>query len=153
MSLKRECVIFVNYHYPMEIIELIGADVSSVVALWNEVGITRPWNDAAQDFQRAIDGATSVVLGIKHDDELIGTVMVGHDGHRGWVYYLAVAKRHRRHGVGSELMRSAEEWLRKFGAVKAQLMVRGDNESALTFYDKLGYDVSDVTVLSRWLEQ
>jgi ribosomal protein S18 acetylase RimI-like enzyme len=142
----------VKYHLPVEIRELAEIDTSSVVALWTETGLTRPWNDAAKDFQRAVDGTTSAVLGIEHNGELIGTVMVGHDGHRGWVYYLAVRTAHQRKGVGSELMSAAETWLRTMGAVKVQLMVRSDNESALHFYGRTGYESSDVKVLSRWLE-
>lgn len=78
--------------------------------------------------------------------------MVGYDGHRGWVYYLAVAEDHQGKGIGSELMRTAEEWLRERGAVKVQLMVRSQNELVLSFYEKVGYVISDVKVLSRWLE-
>lgn len=136
----------------MEVRELTGVDAPSVVALWADAGLTRPWNDAAKDFQRALDGATSAVLGLKQDDELIGTVMVGHDGHRGWVYYLAVGEVHQREGIGSELMSAAEEWLRKNGAVKVQLMVRSENDSVLNFYGSVGYESNDVKVLSRWLE-
>jgi ribosomal protein S18 acetylase RimI-like enzyme len=135
----------------VEVRELVGVDASSVVALWTDTGLTRPWNDAAEDFQRALDGTTSAVLGLKQDNELIGTVMVGHDGHRAWVYYLAVAPAHQRKGIGSELMRAAEGWLREMGAVKVQLMVRSENESALNFYGSVGYQTSDVKVLSRRL--
>lgn len=124
----------------------------SATALWAENGLTRPWNDPAADFLRAIEGATSAILGIKRNGELIGTVMVGNDGHRGWVYYLAIDKTHQRVGIGSELMRAAEEWLRRKGAVKVQLMVRRDNDCPLEFYDRLGYETNDVKVLSRWLE-
>jgi ribosomal protein S18 acetylase RimI-like enzyme len=131
--------------------ELTELDALSVTALWTEAGLTRPWNDAAMDFQRALDGATSAVLGLERDDVLLGTVMVGHDGHRGWVYYLAVRTTHQRQGVGSELMSAAEEWQRQTGAVKVQLMVRNENESALRFYRRVGYETSDVNVLSRWL--
>jgi ribosomal protein S18 acetylase RimI-like enzyme len=131
--------------------ELTELDALSVTALWTEAGLTRPWNDAAMDFQRALDGATSAVLGLERDDVLLGTVMVGHDGHRGWVYYLAVRTTHQRQGVGSELLSAAEEWLRQTGAVKVQLMVRNENESALRFYRRVGYETSDVNVLSRWL--
>jgi ribosomal protein S18 acetylase RimI-like enzyme len=131
--------------------ELTELDALSVTALWTEAGLTRPWNDAAMDFQRALDGATSAVLGLERDDVLLGTVMVGHDGHRGWVYYLAVRTTHQRQGVGSELMSAAEKWLRQTGAVKVQLMVRNENESALKFYRRVGYETSDVNVLSRWL--
>ena len=78
--------------------------------------------------------------------------MVGHDGHRGWVYYLAVGKAHQREGIGSELVRAAEEWRRKMGAAKVQLMIRSEDESVLNFYGNVGCETSDVKVLSRWLE-
>jgi ribosomal protein S18 acetylase RimI-like enzyme len=136
----------------VEVRELTEFDAPLVVALWTEAGLTRPWNDAAKDFQRALEGTTSAVLGLEDDNELIGTVMVGHDGHRGWVYYLAVSQAHQREGIGTQLMDAAEEWLRTMGAVKVQLMVRNDNESALNFYGRVGYEASDVNVLSRWLE-
>jgi ribosomal protein S18 acetylase RimI-like enzyme len=137
----------------MEIVELTSDDIASATALWADAGLTRPWNDAAADFRRALDGSTSAVLGIRQDDALIGTVMVGDDGHRGWVYYLSVAPTHQRVGIGSALMRAAEEWLRQRGAVKVQLMVRSENESALDFYDRLDYEGNDVKVLSRWLDR
>jgi ribosomal protein S18 acetylase RimI-like enzyme len=78
-------------------------------------------------------------------------VMVGHDGHRGWVYYLAVKRAHRRRGLGRRVMQEAESWLRERGAVKLQLMVRDANAGALGFYRQLGYEGADVTVLARWL--
>lgn len=77
--------------------------------------------------------------------------MVGHDGHRGWVYYLAVKPANRRGGVGSRLMQEAESWLRERDVVKLNLMVRHSNAEALSFYQQLGYEDAEVTVLARWL--
>ena len=139
------------YHWPMVIEELESRDQPAATALWKEVGMTRPWNDPASDFDRALQGATSTVLGVRLDDELVGTVMVGHDGHRGWAYYLAVAPVHQAQGLGSQLMSGAEDWLRARGSVKIQLMVRDSNEQVLAFYEHLGYEDAEVTVLSRWL--
>jgi ribosomal protein S18 acetylase RimI-like enzyme len=135
----------------MEPLELSVSDEASVVSLWRDAGLTRPWNDASADFQRAIRGATSVVLGLKEGGELFGTVMVGSDGHRGWVYYLAVSEVRRQQGNGRMLMTAAQDWLRERGAVKVQLMVRNENESVLKFYESAGYERNDVQVLSRWL--
>jgi ribosomal protein S18 acetylase RimI-like enzyme len=137
----------------MDVVALTGTDAESAAALWVETGLTRPWNDAGEDFRRAIVGPTSAVLGIKSDGELIGSVMVGSDGHRGWVYYLSVSKAHRRLGLGSQLMRAAEEWLAMNGAVQVRLMVRSENDSAFGFYERIGYEVSDVKVLSRRVQQ
>jgi ribosomal protein S18 acetylase RimI-like enzyme len=135
----------------MLILELEGADVASAAALWTETGLTRQWNDPEADFHRALSGLTSSVLGLKHDNVLVGSVMVGHDGHRGWMYYLAVPRDHQGKGIGSELIRTAEVWLRAMGAVKVQLMVRSHNDSLSSFYENAGYEVNDVQVLSRWL--
>ena len=124
---------------------------SGAAALWNDVGLTRPWNDSFADFDRALAGATSTVLGCCLDGTVIGTVMVGHDGHRGWIYYMAVAPTHQGKGVGTELMSGAEEWLRAHGAVKVQLMVRESNENVVGFYERRGYEDSPVMVLSKRL--
>jgi ribosomal protein S18 acetylase RimI-like enzyme len=92
------------------------------------------------------------VLGLRDDDELVGTVMVGFDGHRGWIYYLAVTPRRRGQGFGKVLMNAAESWLGAKGARKVQLMVRSDNEEALGFYQRIKYERAPVVVLSRWLD-
>jgi ribosomal protein S18 acetylase RimI-like enzyme len=134
-------------------IEPLGPDdVAAAVALWTEVGLTRPWNDAGGDFLRAVGGPASVVLGIRANGELVGSAMVGHDGHRGWVYYLAVSDRARGRGFGRELMAAAEAWLVERGLPKIQFMVRSDNVEALDFYDHLGYARQDVLVLGRHLD-
>jgi ribosomal protein S18 acetylase RimI-like enzyme len=127
-------------------------DVDDAVALWTEAGLTRPWNDAAGDFLRAVDGPASAVLGLRADGELVGSAMVGHDGHRGWVYYLAVAERARGRGLGKELMGAAEAWLVERGLPKIQFMVRSDNADVLDFYDHLGYAKQDCLVLGRRLD-
>ena len=114
-------------------------------------GLTWPWNPTELDLQRALDGVTATVLGAFDNDRLIGTVMIGHDGHRGWVYYLAVDEIQRGTGLGRQLMTAAENWLRQHGAVKVQLMVRSTNEAVLGFYEHLGYADADVQVRSKRL--
>ena len=131
--------------------ELSEADRVAAIALWAEAALTRPWNDAEADFQRAVQGSTSVVLGLRDDGEIIGTVMVGFDGHRGWVYYLAVKAPRHREGLGRLLMTAAEDWLRAMGATKIQLMVRRENATAVSFYERISYKEEPVVVLSRWL--
>jgi ribosomal protein S18 acetylase RimI-like enzyme len=86
------------------------------------------------------------------DGRLLGTVMVGHDGHRGWVYYLTVAAAARRQGVGTALLRAAERWLVDRDIPKLQLMVRRGNDAALAFYGALGYEPVDATVLGKRLD-
>ena len=122
------------------------------VALWHSAGLTRPWNDPVADLRRALRGPGSTVLAALDGERLVGTVMLGHDGHRGWVYYLAVAEDDRRHGVGRALVAACEQWLRDRDIVKLQLMVRRDNGGAVGFYEALGYEHVDVVVLGRRLD-
>ena len=136
----------------MHITDVTAADLEAVTTLWAEAGLTRPWNPPATDLGRALDGTTSTVLGAFHDDRLVGTVMVGHDGHRGWVYYLAVTVDERGTGLGRRLMAAAEAWLVERGAVKLQLMVRETNTAVTGFYDRLGYADAEVRVLAKRLD-
>jgi ribosomal protein S18 acetylase RimI-like enzyme len=127
------------------------ADRDRVIALWTAAGLTRPWNDPGLDFDRALSGPSSVVLVGDADDELVAAAMVGHDGHRGWVYYVAVREDVRGRGYGTALMRAAEDWLRDRAIPKIQLMVRDDNAAAAGFYEALGYEPAEVRVLGRRL--
>jgi RimJ/RimL family protein N-acetyltransferase len=128
-------------------------DTPRVVALWEQTELTRPWNDPRADLNLARARTSSDVLVAVEGSTIVGTVMVGHDGHRGWVYYLAVDPVHNRGGVGRLLMQSAEEWVRRRGIMKMNLMVRGGNFGALGFYDALRYETQDVVTLGRWLDK
>lgn len=135
----------------MQIRDLTSANIGAATSLWFKARLTRPWNLSELDLQRALDGVTSTVLGAFDNDQLIGTVMVGHDGHRGWVYYLAVEEDRRGTGLGRQMMSAAENWLREHGAVKVQLMVGPTNEAVLGFYERLGYEDANVQVRSKRL--
>ena len=136
----------------MDVHELEPSDAAAAVALWEECGLTRPWNDASADFTRAVSGLASAVLGLREDGDLLGTAMVGHDGHRGWVYYLAVSPSSQGSGAGRTLMDACERWLVERDIPKIQFMVRTDNTRVLSFYDHLGYTQQEVVVLGRRLD-
>ena len=125
-------------------------DAAAVVARWHACGLTRLWNDPRADFARALDGVQSDIL-VARDGGVIGSVMVGQDGHRGWLYYLAVRADRRGQGIGSALFAAAEDWLRMAGAPKVQLMVRSDNPAAMDFYASRGLQRQDVAVFGRFL--
>jgi GNAT superfamily N-acetyltransferase len=127
-------------------------DRQDVVALWHLVGLTRPWNDPGADFDRAVSGPASAVLGLRTGGDLVASAMVGHDGHRGWVYYVAVRPERRGEGLGRQIMAEAERWLRDRGAVKVHVMVRDSNHEVSAFYAGLGYEPAEVKVLARWLD-
>ncbi|TNE32832.1 MAG: GNAT family acetyltransferase [Alphaproteobacteria bacterium] len=132
--------------------EAAMTDRESVIALWQAAGLIRPWNDPAADFDLAMSSVNSTILLARDNSELVGCVMVGFDGHRGWVYYLACDPARRSRGIGRALMQAAEAWLCKLGAPKIQLMVRRDNDEACRFYDALGYEVQDVVTIGRRLD-
>ena len=114
-------------------------DVEEVVAIWREADLLRPWNDPRHDLAFARRNANSTVLVASRHGKLVGTVMVGHDGHRGWVYYVASDTTLRGQGVGRSIMHAAEHWLANQGVWKVQLLVRSTNQGAKGFYEKLGY--------------
>ena len=136
----------------MEVTDLPADLFAEAVSLWQECGLTRPWNDPDEDLRRAMSGRDSTVLACQREGELLATAMVGHDGHRGWVYYLAVREDERQHGLGRALMRSCEAWVMARGVPKLQLMVRTGNEPVISFYARLGYEENDVVVLGRRLD-
>ncbi|MEV4774550.1 GNAT family acetyltransferase [Microbacterium sp. LWH12-1.2] len=122
-------------------------DTEGVVSLWEEAGLTRPWNDPRLDIERkmSVQPELFLVAGIAalesaDAERIIGTVMAGYDGHRGWLYYLATADAHRGQGIARSLVAEAERLLLAMGCPKVQLMVRGGNDEVLGFYDRLGYE-------------
>ena len=135
----------------MEIGEVPQTSIETAAALWRDAGLTRPWNDPLDDLRRALAGPASTVLAGIENEALVATAMVGHDGHRGWVYYLAVRESDRGRGLGRKMMQACESWLAERGVPKLNIMVRGDNAAARGFYESLGYGLDDVVVLSRRL--
>jgi ribosomal protein S18 acetylase RimI-like enzyme len=129
--------------------DLAEDEIEDAVALWEACGLTRPWNDPRADARLALAGPSSTILALRDAGRLVGSVMVGHDGHRGWVYYLAVSRAEQKRGLGAELMRAAEQWIIARGMPKLQLMVRADNAAAVGFYHAIGYQTEAVSVLSR----
>jgi hypothetical protein len=128
------------------------ADVPAVVALWERCALTRPWNDPAADIALARRGQNSTILLGREDDRIVASAMVGHDGHRGWVYYVAVDPDRQGHGLGRAIMNAAEDWLRQAGIAKLQLLVRQENARASAFYETIGYDEAPVAVFAKWLD-
>ena len=126
--------------------------MAEVIALWQRCGLVRPWNDPAADIALARSGGNSDVLVGRADAAIAATVLVGHDGHRGWVYYVAVDPDHQRKNFGRVIMQAAEDWLRARGIEKLQLLVRGDNTQVNAFYESLGYGEQKRVIYAKWLD-
>ena len=137
---------------PLAIAPIADADISAVIALWQACGLTRPWNDPASDIALARRGPNSTILISRDGGAIVATVMVGHDGHRGWVYYVATDPDRRGKGYGRTIMGAAEDWLRAAGIAKLQLMVRPDNTKVQAFYESIGYDEQQRVIYAKWLD-
>jgi ribosomal protein S18 acetylase RimI-like enzyme len=136
----------------LAIAEIEDTDIAAVVSLWERCALTRPWNDPVADIALARKGPSSTILLGHENDRIVASAMVGHDGHRGWVYYVAVDPDWRGQGLGRAIMTAAEDWLRQAGIAKLQLLVRRDNAKASAFYETSGYDEAQVAVFAKWLD-
>ncbi|MBK3401177.1 GNAT family acetyltransferase [Methylobacterium sp. IF7SW-B2] len=125
------------------------ADIPAVIALWHAAGVARPWNDPATDIAFARRGPHGTVLVAEIEGSVAATAMAGEDGHRGWLYYVAVAPEHQGGGLGRVMVEAAEAWLAARGVWKVQLLVRRENDSVLGFYDHLGYRDTNAVCLQR----
>jgi ribosomal protein S18 acetylase RimI-like enzyme len=131
---------------------IVDADIPVVIDLWQRCNLARPWNDSAADIALARRDENSDILIGRDGDSIVASVLVGHDGHRGWVYYVAVDPDHQGKDLGRGIMAAAEDWLRARGIEKLMLLVRGDNTQVQKFYEKLDYVAQDRVIFAKWLD-
>lgn len=136
---------------PVEVRDFRQSDGVAVVALWRACDLVRAWNNPHRDIDRklAVDDAMFLVATIKN--RVVGTVMAGYDGHRGWINYLAVDPDQRGQGIGALLMNEAERRLHEIGCAKINLQIRTSNSSASAFYRRLGYENDEVISMGERL--
>jgi ribosomal protein S18 acetylase RimI-like enzyme len=127
-------------------------DRAAVIALWQACNLTRPWNDPDRDIDFCLSKTESTILVGMQDGRVAASVMVGHDGHRGWLYYLAVDPAIQKGGLGRRMVAAAEDWLKSRDVPKVMLMVRPENETVRAFYDALGYTEEPRVIFSRRLD-
>ena len=128
------------------------ADFAAVIALWDATGLNVSYNDPALDIPRCVMAPNAALFVGRIGPTLVGTVMAGNDGHRGWLYRLAVAPEHQRMGLGRKLVAHAESWLAGQGVPKVNLMIRDQNVSVRDFYLRLGYAVAPRMVMQKGLD-
>lgn len=141
---------------PLSMLEcrsLQDGDVPAVIALWERCGLTRPWNDPATDIAFARGKASSDVLVGLLDGLVVASVMVGHDGHRGAVYYVSVDPARQKQDLGRAIMAAAEGWLRARGVWKLNLLVREENAQAMGFYRSIGHERAPVISMQRQIDR
>ncbi|HEY1386275.1 MAG TPA: GNAT family acetyltransferase [Dongiaceae bacterium] len=130
----------------------VDGDYAAVTALWDATGISIHYNDPAKDIPRMQATHNCQLYVGCVDERVIATIMVGHEGHRGWLYKLAVMPEFQGKGYGRALVEQAERWLVARGAPKVNLMIRDTNIKVREFYERLDYKVAARTVMERWLK-
>ena len=136
----------------MQIRPYCESDEAGAARLWREVFPDAPsWNEPEADIRRKLAVQPELFLVATVDSKIVGTVMAGYDGHRGWVHYLAISPERRTQGIGAALMAEVEERLGKMGCPKLNLQIRGTNKEAVAFYRKLGYNVEDRVSMAKHL--
>ena len=135
----------------MNIRPFLESDTLAVVALWQECGLTRPWNDPHKDIARKLEVQRELFLVGTVDETVIASVMAGYEGHRGWVNYLAVAPSLRGRGYGRQLMCHVEQLLLERGCPKINIQVRSTNAEVIEFYRRIGYAQDEAVSLGKRL--
>jgi ribosomal protein S18 acetylase RimI-like enzyme len=128
------------------------ADEARVIELWTFAGLVRPWNDPKKDIARKLKVQRELFLVAELEGVIVGTVMAGYEGHRGWVNYLAVDIGQRRRGIGTALMRDAERRLRLLGCPKINLQIRRENTGVQAFYAAIGFKEDASVSMGKRLE-
>jgi len=127
-------------------------DEAAVVDLWTRCGLVHPANDPRKDIRRKSKVRADLFLVGTLDEKMVASVMVGYEGHRGWINYLAVNPDHQKKGFGRKMMEEAERLLRAEGCPKINLQVRTSNVEVLAFYRAIGFLRDDVVSLGKRLE-
>ncbi len=121
-----------------------SADEDGLVELWRLVFPGAPaHNDPRNDIRIKLGIQPELFFVAIAEETIVGSAMSGFDGHRGWVYYVAVHPEYRRRGIGSALMRHVESALKEIGCPKLNLQIRAGNEQVKLFYEALDYEVEE----------
>jgi len=127
-------------------------DEAAVIELWRACGLVVPHNDPRKDIQRKLRVNPEWFLVGERDAGIVSTCMVGYEGHRGWINYLAVAPNQRRRKIAARMMAEAEKILREAGCPKINLQIRATNLTVIAFYESLGFKTDTVASMGKRLE-
>ncbi|MBN2466295.1 GNAT family acetyltransferase [candidate division WOR-3 bacterium] len=125
-------------------------DTDQVLEVWSLAGITTPQRNPRADLQKKLRHSPESFFVGSLDGKVVATVMVGYDGHRGWIYALAVKPDLQRKGIGRQMMEQAESWLRQQGCLRVKLQVDEPRGDVVGFYKKLGYEVQPLVSMAKW---
>ncbi|MGN6538011.1 MAG: GNAT family acetyltransferase [Mesorhizobium sp.] len=111
-----------------------------------------PRNAAATSIAEKVQFQPDLMLVALDAGQVVGSVMAGYEGHRGWISRVAVLRSHRNRGVGQDLLREAERRLAALGCVKVNLQVLESNARTVEFYEKSGYRVEPRISMGKLLQ-
>jgi ribosomal protein S18 acetylase RimI-like enzyme len=135
-----------------EIVKYRSEHQDAVVDLWKKCNLVVPQNDPVEDIRRKLDFQPELFFVALLRGELVGSIMAGYEGHRGWLNYLAVLPEYQKRGYGGKLVEKAVGELRKLGCLKVNLQVRRSNVSVIEFYKHLGFREDEVVSLGKRLK-
>jgi len=127
------------------------AETEEVVTLWEACGLVRPWNDPRKDIARKLTVQPELFLVGEDGGAVVATAMAGFDGHRGWVYYVAVAPERQGEGLARTLLAEVEERLMAVGCPKVNVQIRSGNDRVAGFWSGLGYAPDGATGMGKRL--
>jgi len=119
-------------------------DEDVVIELWKICNLIVPKNDPKLEINSKINFQPYLFFVGLLQKKLISTIMVGYEGHRGWINYLVVHPDYQRRGFGRQLMKYATNILSNMGCQKINIQVRESNRSVIQFYKKLGFTDDEV---------
>jgi ribosomal protein S18 acetylase RimI-like enzyme len=125
--------------------------LDAVVGLWRTCDLVVPQNEPVEDVEKKMRFQPNLFLIGLLDGKVIGSIMVGYEGHRGWINYLAIAPEDQRHGYGTKLVQKAIDELKKMGCQKVNLQIRRSNVKVIDFYKHIGFKEDDVVSLGMRL--
>lgn len=126
-------------------------DLGAVDALWRACNLVVPYNHPADDIAACLAAPDCTLFVAEDAGTPVATAMAGYDGHRGWLYYVAVDPARRGEGIGRRIVAHAEAWLAELGVRKVNLIIRDENRDVQAFYRRLGYAAEPRVVMARWL--
>ena len=133
----------------MKVRQYLPDDEKAVIELWRKCDLIKPWNNPKRDIERKLKVDPELFLVGLVDNQIVATVIGGYEGHRGWVYYLAVDPTYQRRGLGRQIMGVVEKKILAMGCPKINLQVRANNAAAVRFYENIGYKTEDIINMGR----
>ena len=136
----------------MQIRPFSSGDKEAVIQLWGDCGLVVPHNNPCRDIECKLQVNPEWFLVGELEGQVVSTCMVGYEGHRGWINYLAIRPDLQGRGLGKQMMQHAEDLMKQAGCAKINLQIRSTNKKVVQFYKSLGYRQDPVVSMGKRLD-